>query len=352
MPMCPYCHTVVSGDYQFCPECGRPLGAEVVVGGRGGGKSKKELAGIIVACIAAVIVIAVIATLPPTYTLSVSVSPPGTGFVSPSDGKYKSGAQVTLTASPASGYVLDCWTGHGSGTGTTSAISIVMDSDKSIIAHFAEELALTVSASPSGAGSVSPSDGKYKSGAQVTLTASPASGYLFDHWAGDGTGKSSSIAINVNTSKNITAHFKMFFAPIFSQVCEGLGITEAGTYRGNEHPVVLLDSTGNGHEWSDQIPVEWLPSAVAETQLVVCVGEEREIKIETCEYMIGPDIIRYRYSLDIKLREAKTGKIINATTLDGSLPRACEFSEPYSLTRLEGSHVSFDQVQEWLRRYV
>ena len=66
MPMCPHCHTVVSGDYQFCPECGRPLATgQVVVEGRVEGKSKKKLAGVIVACIVAAIVIAVIATRPP-----------------------------------------------------------------------------------------------------------------------------------------------------------------------------------------------------------------------------------------------------------------------------------------------
>ena len=66
MPMCPHCHTVVSGDYQFCPECGRPLATgQVVVEGRVEGKSKKKLAGIIVGCIIATIVIVVIATRPP-----------------------------------------------------------------------------------------------------------------------------------------------------------------------------------------------------------------------------------------------------------------------------------------------
>jgi len=66
MPLCPYCHTAVSEDNQFCPECGRALATgEVVVGGRVEGRSKKKWAGMIVACIVAVIVITVIATRPP-----------------------------------------------------------------------------------------------------------------------------------------------------------------------------------------------------------------------------------------------------------------------------------------------
>ena len=346
MPLCPYCHTVVSEDYQYCPECGRSLLVGEVVEGR----SKKKVAGIIVACIIAGIIVAIIATRAPTYTLSVSISPPQTGSISSSGGQYESGTQVTLTANPANGYAFDCWSGDASGT--MSSINIIMDSDKSVIAHFEVEVTLSVSVSPSGAGSVSPSEREYKSGVQLTLTASPADGYTFDHWSGNATGVSPSITINMNSDKDVTAHFRIFFSPTFSQICEGLGIPQSADYQGDEHPVVLLGSTGNKHDWSDELPIEWLPVVVEEIQLVVCVGEERDIKIETCEYMLGPNIERYQYSLHVKLREAKTGNAVAVTTLYGSPPRYCQYEEEYWLTRLEGSHVSFDQVEEWLSGYV
>jgi uncharacterized repeat protein (TIGR02543 family) len=69
-----------------------------------------------------------------TYTLTTNISPSGAGFIYPSGGEYESGAQVTLTASPASGYTFDYWS--GSASGTTSTITITMDSDKSLTAHF------------------------------------------------------------------------------------------------------------------------------------------------------------------------------------------------------------------------
>ena len=62
MPFCPDCGTEVSEDTRFCPECGRPL----EIGQTVKGKSKKKLAGIIVACTIAIIVIVVMATRPPT----------------------------------------------------------------------------------------------------------------------------------------------------------------------------------------------------------------------------------------------------------------------------------------------
>lgn len=70
----------------------------------------------------------------PSYTLSVSVNPSGAGWVSPSTGEYDSGAQVTLTASSATGYTFDYWSGGASSTSPT--LVITMYSDKSIIANF------------------------------------------------------------------------------------------------------------------------------------------------------------------------------------------------------------------------
>ena len=104
--------------------------------------SKKKLAGIIVGCTIAIIVAIVLFVFKPwegpasaeTYKLTTVVDPIGAGSVSPSGGQYESGAQVTLTASPASGYTFDHWT--GSASGNTSSIAITMDSDKNIAANF------------------------------------------------------------------------------------------------------------------------------------------------------------------------------------------------------------------------
>jgi len=69
-----------------------------------------------------------------TYTISISISPPEAGFVSCPGNEYEPGTQVRLTAVPASGYVFDCWGGNVSGS--SAIATIIMDSDKSIIAHF------------------------------------------------------------------------------------------------------------------------------------------------------------------------------------------------------------------------
>jgi len=73
--------------------------------------------------------------------------------------------------------------------------------------------ALSVSVDPSGAGSVSLSSGEYKSGVQVTLRASPANGYTFDHWSGSASGTGSTLTVTMDSDKHITAHFELEVAP-------------------------------------------------------------------------------------------------------------------------------------------
>ena len=66
---------------------------------------------------------------------------------------------------------------------------------------------LTISIS--GQGTTSPSEGThaYDDGEQVTITASPASGWKFDRWGGDASGTGASTTVTMNSNKSITAHF-------------------------------------------------------------------------------------------------------------------------------------------------
>ena len=86
-----------------------------------------------------------------------------------------------------------------------------MNSNKSVTAYFTEippqlsYYSLTTYAS--GQGNVSPSGDTYAEGTRVTLTASPSSGWQFDHWGGDASGTSRSTTITMNSNKSVTAYF-------------------------------------------------------------------------------------------------------------------------------------------------
>jgi uncharacterized repeat protein (TIGR02543 family) len=148
-----------------------------------------------------------------TYSLSVNVSPQGAGTVSlnPAGGSYTAGTQVTLTATPSSGYVFSNWTGDL--TGTTNPATITMNSNKTVTAVFTQQqvqqYTLTTSVSPQGAGTVSlnPAGGSYTAGTQVTLTATPSSGYVFSNWTGDLTGTTNPATITMNSNKTVVANF-------------------------------------------------------------------------------------------------------------------------------------------------
>lgn len=72
----------------------------------------------------------------PSYTLTVTISPTTGGQVSmnPNWTTYLEGTSVELTAQSALGYAFDYWTGGL--TGTTNPKSLIMNGDKTVVAHF------------------------------------------------------------------------------------------------------------------------------------------------------------------------------------------------------------------------
>jgi hypothetical protein len=71
----------------------------------------------------------------PTHTLTTAVSPSAGGTINPSAGAhtYNEGETVTVTATPATGYAFDYWSGACSGSGTCS---VTMDDEKTVTANF------------------------------------------------------------------------------------------------------------------------------------------------------------------------------------------------------------------------
>ncbi|MBN2166861.1 MAG: carbohydrate-binding protein [Marinilabiliaceae bacterium] len=65
----------------------------------------------------------------------------------------------------------------------------------------------TLTTNVNGSGSVSPSGGSYASGSSVSLTATPASGYVFSNWSGDVSGSSNPATVTMNSNKAVTAVF-------------------------------------------------------------------------------------------------------------------------------------------------
>jgi len=153
----------------------------------------------------------------PVYTLEIRKNTAG-GRTDPPEGiySYEEGTTVTIRAIPDSGYQFSGWSGTVSGT--TNPLTLTMNKNYTETASFSPippppQYTLSVSVSPSGSGSVSPSGGTYTSGTQVTLTATPASGYRFDSWSGSISSTSNPVTITMDGNKSVTAKFVYASAP-------------------------------------------------------------------------------------------------------------------------------------------
>lgn len=141
------------------------------------------------------------------FSLTANTSGSGSVSISPNQPVYFNGDNVTLTASPNSGWLFDKWT--GSVTSSSNPLNLVMTGNQSVTANFIENITYSISVSTSGNGSVtkSPSQFSYLQGSTVTLTASPNNGWAFSGWSGDLSGTQNPLDITADSNKNIVANF-------------------------------------------------------------------------------------------------------------------------------------------------
>lgn len=154
-------------------------------------------------------------TLSGRYTLSLGVNPNGSGSVtanpaSDADGKYAAGTVVSLTASPVACYSFSSWNGDVSGS--SNPTTVIMDRDRNVTMNFTQaHFAMMLNVNPAGGGSIkfSPAPGNdgYACGTVVTLTATPAAGYVFGFWNGDASGNSNPTTVTMDRDRSVTANF-------------------------------------------------------------------------------------------------------------------------------------------------
>ncbi len=114
---------------------------------------------------------------------------------------------TAVVAVPETGYSFISWS---DGITTSSRVETSVTSNKSVIATFAAIIPITYSINSNAINGIitfSPDKDLYNSGDIVSLTAVPLSGYVFNSWAGDISGSSSSITITMNSNKNVIANF-------------------------------------------------------------------------------------------------------------------------------------------------
>jgi len=164
---------------------------------------------------------------PILYTLTTSTNPTEGGTLLPSSAQFEEGETVVLNATPSKEYVFFSWAGV---SGENSTTSIVMNSDKSVVALFVKKQ-YSLEISVEGEGEVTEkiikagSSTDYNSGTIVELSANPVSEWVFVEWKGDLSGSENPTQITINKPKKIIAVFQKKQYPLNIEI-EGEGSVE------------------------------------------------------------------------------------------------------------------------------
>ena len=133
-------------------------------------------------------------------TISLSASPAAGGTVA-GGGTFANGSSRTVTATAAAAYLFTNWTEGAATVSTASSYTFTLNSDRTLVAHFALKRTLAVSANPAAGGTVT-GGGTFAHGSSRTVTATPTAGYKFLSW----TEGANQVASTPNYTFTLTAN--------------------------------------------------------------------------------------------------------------------------------------------------
>ena len=164
---------------------------------------------------------------PVQFVVRTHVMPPGAGTVS-GGGLVEEGRETILMATPSSGFRFTGWSGAEVKSVGSPQTSLVVNEDVSVTANFIRQWELTVSAGPGGRVSGA---GLYDDGSAGTITATPADGFRFGRWNGDGVEDptAATTRVTMNANRALSAHFvKVWSLTVTAD--EGGGASGSGIY--------------------------------------------------------------------------------------------------------------------------
>jgi len=146
-----------------------------------------------------------------SFNLTISSSAYGTTQPPPGTHGFPVGLDIEIEAIPNPGCRFDGWTGDvPSGHENDNPLTVTMDSNKSIGAHFVRQCTLNLYAGTGGTTDPPPGDYTHDSGTAVVITAVPDSGYAFSRWTGDVFSyqeDDNPLTLTLYSDKSVTANF-------------------------------------------------------------------------------------------------------------------------------------------------
>ena len=143
-------------------------------------------------------------------TLAVKAEPAEGGSVTPASGQYDFGQTVNLQAVAAEGYDFVRWIEGDKALSDSANYIYAVQGNADLTAVFTPKyLDVTVSYDERGGSVTGGGTGRYTYGTELTLTATPLSGWQFDGWTVDGKAVTTDLSstFNVQSSMTIQAVF-------------------------------------------------------------------------------------------------------------------------------------------------
>ena len=123
---------------------------------------------------------------------------------------YDVGTEVSIIAVPGPNYGFTGFTGDLESTENPD--TLVMDSDKDVLAEFLPFYTLDVDTNGFGGVMLDPAGGTYLKGTSVALTAVADSGSAFNNWSGDLTSSINPDTVEVDSNMAVTVNFLRSYA--------------------------------------------------------------------------------------------------------------------------------------------
>ncbi len=183
------------------------------------------------------------------YELTLVAEPDGAATNLEGDGLYNHGEVVQLDVAPAVGYIFHHWKRGEQVVSTHPQAELVIAENTTLTAVFTDkEYMVELDVSPEDAGTID-GDGLYGAGAEVTITAEPNPGWLFENWTSEVDEEEVEVStlpeytFTVSEDVVLTANFDAL-NPELTVSVEGMGTTQPaeGTYEYSFGEEVTLDA--------------------------------------------------------------------------------------------------------------
>lgn len=201
----------------------------------------------------------------------VTSSPSGINCGDDCTESYQQGSQITLTATADEGYAFSGWSGACSGM---DSCVITINKNESVTAQFEQtssqnfDLSIqitgsgTITSAPSGINCTSNCNASFADGTNITLTASPASGFEFVSWSGACSG-SGSCAVTMDENQSVSALFQTVSANNFT-----LSVTTVGNGTVTSTPAGIDCGSNCTQTYSEGTAVSLVATAASGYQFV------------------------------------------------------------------------------------